>query len=98
MRLSVLVLAEPKNADWGHCLLFRRSCTNPDDWQAYVAFAPRNCDLETMVGVASSRWHVEHVFEMAKQKANLDDYEVRSTEGWRCGPWPCWWSCGLAGS
>ena len=76
------VLAEPEDADWGHCLLFRRSCTDPDDWQAYVAFAPRDCDPGTIVAVAGSRWHVESAFEAAKQETGLDDYEVRSAHGW----------------
>ena len=26
------VLAEPKDADWGHYLLFRRALADPDDW------------------------------------------------------------------
>ena len=76
------VLAEPEDADWGHYLLFRRSCTDPDDWQAYVTFAPRDCDLETIVGVAGRRWHIESAFEAARQETGLDDYEVRSAEGW----------------
>ncbi len=46
------ILAEPEAADGGHYLLFRRACTDRDDWQAYVAFAPQGCDLETFVGVA----------------------------------------------
>ncbi len=76
------ILAEPETADWGHYLLFRRSCTDPDDWQAYVAFAPRGCDLETLVGVAGRRWAIEYAFEAAKQETGLDDYEVRSAHGW----------------
>ncbi len=76
------VLAEPEEADWGHYLLFRRSLADPDDWQAYVAFAPRDCDLETLVAVAGRRWPIEHAFEAAKQETGLDDYEVRSAHGW----------------
>ena len=76
------ILAEPEDADWGRYLLFRRSCTDPDDWQAYAAFAPRGCDLETLVGVAGRRWSIEHAFEAAKQEVGLDDYEVRSAHGW----------------
>ena len=76
------VLAEPKDADWGHCLLFRRSLADPDDWQAYAAFAPRDCDPGTIVGVAGRRWHVESAFEAARQETGLDDYEVRSAHGW----------------
>ena len=76
------VLAEPEEADWGHYLLFRRSLTDPDDWQGYVAFAPQACDLETLVAVAGSRGCIEHAFEAAKQETGLDDYEVRSAHGW----------------
>ena len=49
------VLTEPEGADWGRYLLFRRSLADPDAWQAYVAFAPQGCDLETLVAVAGSR-------------------------------------------
>ena len=76
------ILAEPEDADWDHYLLFRRSVTDAEDWQAYVAFAPQGCDLETLVAVAARRWAIEHVFEAAKQETGLDDYEVRSAHGW----------------
>ena len=76
------VLAEPEEDAWDHYLLFRLSLADPDDWQGYVAFAPQNCDLETLVAVAGSRWPIEHAFEAAKQETGLDDYEVRSAHGW----------------
>ena len=76
------ILAEPEDADWGHYLLFRRSVADGEDWQAYVAFAPQGCELETLVAVAGRRWAIEHAFEAAKQETGLDDYEVRSAHGW----------------
>ena len=76
------ILAEPEEADWGHYLLFRRSCTDAEDWQAYAAFAPQGCDLDTLVAVAGRRWCIESAFEAAKQETGLDDYEVRSAHGW----------------
>ena len=75
-------LAEPEDADGGRYLLFRRACTDPDDWQAYAAFAPQGCDLETLVTVAGRRWSIEHAFEAAKQETGLDSCEVRSAHGW----------------
>ena len=72
------VLAEPEDAARGHYLLLRRSLANPDNWQAYVAFAPQDCDLMLLVAVAGRRWCIEHAFESAKQETGLDDYEVRS--------------------
>ena len=57
VRLAVL---DPSGADWRHYLLFRRACADPDDWQAYVAFVPQACDLETLVGVAARCWCIEY--------------------------------------
>jgi SRSO17 transposase len=34
------------------------------------------------VSVAGSRWRVEQCFEGAKQEVGLDEYEVRSWQGW----------------
>ena len=65
-----------------HSLLFRRSCTDPDDGTAYRVHAPRDTGLETVVRVAGARWCIERAFEDAKQEAGLDEYEVRSATGW----------------
>ena len=43
---------------------------------------PQGCDLETLVGMAGSRWHIESVFEAARQEVCLDNYKVRSEVGW----------------
>jgi SRSO17 transposase len=32
--------------------------------------------------VAGCRWAIESAFEQAKQEVGLDDYEVRSWDGW----------------
>ena len=77
-----LVLAEAADADKGYCLLFRRSCTQPEKWQAYLVWGPQACDVPTLVRVAGSRWRIESAFEMAKQEVGLDEYEVRNARGW----------------
>ena len=77
-----LVLAEGEDADKGYCLLFRRSCTPPETWQAYLVWGPQACDVPTLVRVAGSRWRIESAFEMAKQEVGLDEYEVRNARGW----------------
>ena len=74
-------------------LLFRRSCTDPDDWTAYRVHAPA-----TPIGTPWCGWLargcIERAFEDAKQETGLDEYEVRSapagtgTSRWPCGPWP----------
>ena len=77
-----LVLAEGADADKGYYLLFRRSCAQPEQWQAYLVWGPPACDVPTLVRIAGSRWRIESAFEMAKQEVGLDEYEVRNARGW----------------
>ena len=37
---------------------------------------------EELVRIAGCRWAIESGFEQAKQEVGLDDYEVRSWDGW----------------
>ena len=47
-----------------------------------VFFAPRvRASLETLVRVAGQRWHIEQVFQTAKDECGLDQYEVRQWTG-----------------
>ena len=75
------MLAEGTDEDKGHYLLFRRACAQPEKWQAYLVWGPQAC-VPTLVRVAGSRWRIESAFEMAKQEAGLDEYEVRNARGW----------------
>lgn len=43
---------------------------------------PQGCNLEILVGTAVNRWHIESVFEAARQEVCLDHYEARSEVGW----------------
>jgi SRSO17 transposase len=65
-----------------HWLLIRRHRQDPDDVAYYVVFAPANTSLATLARVAGMRWTVEECFEVAKQEVGLDEYEVRSWQGW----------------
>ena len=69
------VLTTPEDADGRHYLLLRHIPADPDAWQAYVAFAPQDCDPETLVAVADRRGSIEQAFETARQEVGLDDYE-----------------------
>ena len=51
---QVRILVAPTNTTWGRYLLFRRSCSDPTTWQAYVVGAPQTCDLVTLVAVAGT--------------------------------------------
>jgi SRSO17 transposase len=72
----------PPRAHWQHWVLIRRNRQDPDDMAYYVVFAPANTSLATLARVAGMRWTVEECFEVAKQAVGLDDYEVRSWQGW----------------
>jgi SRSO17 transposase len=67
---------------WQHWLLIRRHRKDPDDVAYYAVFGPANTSLATLARVAGMRWTVEECFEVAKQAVGLDDYEVRSWQGW----------------
>ena len=63
-------------------LLFRRSLSEPEELAYYVVSAPEQTPLTEMVKVAGTRWAIEESFESAKGEVGLDQYEVRSWEGW----------------
>lgn len=78
-RAPLFRLAEP---EWEHWLLVRRNIEKPDEVAYYVVFAPAGTTLLELVRVAGRRWTIEQCFEEAKGGAGLDQYEVRSWEGW----------------
>ena len=68
--------------DFERTLLIRRSITKPEEVAYYRVFATKSTSLEEMVRVAGSRWSIEECFESAKGEVGLDQYEVRSWQGW----------------
>ena len=77
-----LALTDPAPPDWSRWFLVRRSVSDPTDLTAYVCFASDDTSLETLARVAGIRWTVEQCFEEAKGAVGLDEYEVRSWDGW----------------
>jgi SRSO17 transposase len=63
-------------------LLFRRSLRDRQELAYYVVSAPKKTSLEEIVKGAGTRWAIEESFESAKGEVGLDQYEVRSWEGW----------------
>jgi SRSO17 transposase len=73
----------PALADgWVHALVVRRSISHPDEVAYYLVYAPTDTPLTAIVRAIGARWTVEEVFELAKQRVGLDEYEVRSWTGW----------------
>jgi len=75
-------LNDPAQPGWKRWVLFRRSCTNPEEVTAYRAFAPVATPLAAQALVVGTRWTVEESFQTAKSEVGLDQYEVRSWTGW----------------
>jgi SRSO17 transposase len=73
--LSIMI----ENRRW---LLVRRSISDPKQMAYYVVYGPPETKLEEMVKVAGKRWAIEESFETAKGEVGLDQYEVRSWQGW----------------
>jgi SRSO17 transposase len=67
---------------WKAWLLVRRSLADPSERSAFRAFAPADTPLEALVQAAGRRWGIECAFEQAKGEVGLDQYEVRSWQGW----------------
>jgi SRSO17 transposase len=63
-------------------LLVRRSLRDRQELAYYVVSAPKTTSLAEMVKGAGTRWAIEESFESAKGEVGLDQYEVRSWEGW----------------
>lgn len=70
---------DPRYARW---LLIRRSISNPQEVTFFACGGSPKTTLEQLVFVAGRRWTIEECFELAKGDCGLDEYEVRSWEGW----------------
>jgi SRSO17 transposase len=68
---------------WVHAVVIRRSIADPDELAYYLVYAPTDTPLVEIVRAIGARWTIEEVFELAKQRVGLDEYEVRSWTGWQ---------------
>jgi SRSO17 transposase len=67
---------------WVHSVLVRRHPERTDDLAYYLVYAPAGTTLEEVVRVAGARWTIDDLFKQAKGLVGLDQYEVRSWQGW----------------
>jgi len=63
-------------------LLVRRSVEDPTELAYYLCLAPPRATAKDLAIAAGKRWSIESCFEAAKQETGLDEYEVRSFDGW----------------
>jgi len=67
---------------WVRALVVRRSISDPDELAYYLVYTPTDTPRTAIVRAIGARWTIEEVFELAKQRVGLDEYEVRSWTGW----------------
>ena len=67
---------------WQRFLLVQRSKTNPSTICTYICFAPTNTQVKKCIEVVGTRWTVETWLKESKSRVGLDQYEVRSYDGW----------------
>ena len=72
--------AEPET--YGRWLLVRQSLAEPYEVAYFLCGGPPGTTLRDLVGVAGKRWAIEECFALAKGGCGLDEYEVRSWNGW----------------
>jgi SRSO17 transposase len=65
-----------------HAILARRSVSQPDEIAYYLVYARDDATLDEIVRAAGTRWRIEELFERGKDCVGLDQYEVRSWQGW----------------
>ena len=65
-----------------HWLLVRRSIEDPTQRAYYLCLSRPESTGQDLAVAAGQRWSIESCFEAAKQETGLDEYEVRSWQGW----------------
>jgi SRSO17 transposase len=63
-------------------ILVRRSKSDADEMRAYLAYAQKDTSVQRLIEVAGTRWTVETCFKESKGEVGLDQYEVRTYQGW----------------
>jgi SRSO17 transposase len=63
-------------------LVIRRNVADATDVRYYLSNAPDTTTEAELARMLGMRWPVELTFEQGKQEVGLDDYEVRSWQGW----------------
>jgi SRSO17 transposase len=64
------------------CWLVLRRNQDGREGRCYLSNAPAETGLWTLARVCSRRWPIETEFQIEKSEVGLDEYEVRSWQGW----------------
>jgi len=64
-------------------LIIRRNVADPTDVRFYLSNAPEDVGVAELARMVGLRWPVELAFEEGKGEVGMDQYEVRSWDGWQ---------------
>lgn len=79
---TAIATTHPDIPGWQRWTVARRSIDQPDEVAYFLAFVPAGTSLEAVVATAGTRWTIEMCFQTAKGEVGLDQYEVRTWQGW----------------
>ena len=79
---AVLRTNSPEPRTYTRWLLIRRRIADPNEVAYFACGGPPATTLADLVAIAGRRWTIEENFELGKGDCGLDEYEVRSWDGW----------------
>jgi SRSO17 transposase len=79
---ALLRTNSPEPKTYARWLLIRRGVSDPNEVAFFACGGPPATTREDLVRIAGRRWTIEEDFELAKGDCGLDEYEVRSWDGW----------------
>lgn len=79
---KVTVKEQPPAGGFEHTLLVRRSVSDPDQVEHFLAHAPDGTPISRLIAVAGMRWKIEENNGHGKDLLGLDQYQVRKWVPW----------------
>ena len=80
--VAVTVKDQPPAGGYAHTLLVRRSVSEPDEIEYFLAHTPAATPIPKLIAVAGIRWRIEENNEQGKDLLGLDQYQVRKWTPW----------------
>jgi SRSO17 transposase len=81
-RWQVTVKDQPAAEGFVHILLIRRSTSDPDDIEFFLAHAWAGTPTPELITIAGMRWKIEEDNEHGKDLLGLNEYQVRKWTPW----------------
>ncbi|WP_220448456.1 IS701 family transposase [Nonomuraea diastatica] len=79
---QVTVKDQSPTEGFGHTLLIRRSISDLDDIEFFLAHAPAGTPAPELITIAGMRWKIEEDNEHGKDLLGLNEYQVRRWTPW----------------